>query len=264
MIINAHQVKNFIRHFFTAKRNENGIHSPFAYALCEEVFYNTNTFYDFKYLDDIRDNLLTNETELEIEDFGAGSKTFKNNTRKIKDIAAKGISTKKQSEVLYKLMNFLKCSNALELGTSLGLNTLYLAKVNKENTLISIEGSKELFTFASNLAEKNRAPNIRFIHSVFKDALPLVLDELTTVDLLYLDGNHTYAATKDYFTMALEKKNNASVFIFDDIYWSKGMTEAWNEIKKHPSVTLSIDTFYFGMVFFKEEIKEKLDLKFYL
>jgi len=91
-----------------------------------------------------------------------------------------------------------------------------------------------------------------------------VLDELTTVDLLYLDGNHTYAATKDYFTMALEKKNNASVFIFDDIYWSKGMTEAWNEIKKHPSVTLSIDTFYFGMVFFKEEIKEKLDLKFYL
>jgi len=264
MITKLHPVKYFILHFFFAKRNGHGIHSPFAYKLCEEVFYNKNVFYDFKYLNAIRNGLLCNETKLKIQDFGAGSKSFKSNTRKVKDIASKGISTAQQSELLYKLLNFLKCRNAMELGTSLGLNTLYLAKVNKESKIISIEGSKELYDFAGDLAKKNKAANIQFIHSVFEEALPKVLGEMNELDFLYVDGNHTYEATLTYFKQALEKRQPGSVFIFDDIYWSKGMTQAWEEIKKHPSVTLSIDTFYFGMVFFKEEFKEKIDLKFYL
>ena len=264
MTINLHQIKQFINHFFIAKRNGHGIHSPFAYKLCEEVFYNKDSFYDFTLLNAIRTSLLTNETELEIEDFGAGSKAFKNTKRKIKNIALKGISTKEQSELLYKLMNFLNCRNVLELGTSLGLNTLYMAKVNKENSIISIEGSKQLFEFAGDLAKKNKIINIQFIHSVFKDALPKTLATVPQLDLLYVDGNHTYAATLDYFSQALEKKHKDSVFIFDDIYWSEEMTKAWEEIKKHPDVTLCIDTFYFGMVFFKEEMKEKVDLRFYL
>jgi predicted O-methyltransferase YrrM len=264
MTINLHQIKHFIKHFFTAKRKGHGIHSPFAYQLCEDVFYNTNTFYDFKILNDLRKTLLANELEIEIEDFGAGSKTFKTNKRKIKEIAEKGISTRDQSELLYKLINFLKCKNVIELGTSLGLNTLYLAKANKEATISSIEGSLSLFDFAAQLAKKNGVQNARFIHSVFDVALPEIFHEMKWLDLFYVDGNHTYAATCHYFKMALEKKHPDSVFIFDDIYWSKDMTRAWEEIKQHPSVSLSIDTFYFGMVFFKEEIKEKVDLKFYL
>lgn len=264
MPINLHQVSSYIKHFFSAKRNGHGIHSPFAYQLCEEVFYNTHVFYDFKQLNAIRSGLLMNETVLQIKDFGAGSKTFKSNSRQIKDIATKGISTSLQSELLYKLMNFLKCQSAVELGTSLGLNTLYLAKVNKEASIISIEGSKELFEFAQQLATKSGSKNIQFINGVFEEAFPKVLNDLKRLDLLYVDGNHTYEATLNYFKQALEKKQNDSVFIFDDIYWSKDMTRAWKEIKDHPSVKLSIDTFYFGMVFFKEEFKEKVDLRFYL
>jgi predicted O-methyltransferase YrrM len=262
MHINWHQIKYFILHFFTAKRNGHGVHSPFAYKLCEEVFYNENSFYDFKTLNAVRSSLLINETELLIEDYGAGSKTFKSNTRKVKDIAAKGISSQQQSELLYKLLNFLKCNNAIELGTSLGLNTLYLAKASKN--VYNIEGSKALFDFAQKLALKTKTNNITFIHSEFSEALPKLLKNTPELDCLYIDGNHTYEATLNYFNLALSKKHNDSVFIFDDIYWSNGMTRAWNEIKKHPSVTLSIDTFYFGLVFFKEEIKEKTELRFYV
>ncbi|PBQ33504.1 SAM-dependent methyltransferase [Sphingobacteriaceae bacterium] len=261
MPINLHQIKHFARHFFVAKRNGHGVHSPFAYQLCEEVFYNTNAFYDFKKLNNTRSALLANETELLIEDFGAGSKTFKSNKRKIKDIAAKGISTQKQSELLYKLINFLKSQSILELGTSLGLNTLYLAKVNKDARVFTIEGSKELHDFASLNAKNMNVENIKFIHSVFEQALPEVLRDLKRLDFFYVDGNHTYEATMSYFKQALEKRNNDSVFIFDDIYWSEGMTRAWEEIKRNSSVTLSIDTFSFGMVFFKEEFKEKVDLR---
>ena len=264
MTINWHQITRFISHFLTAKRNGHGVHSPFAYKLCEEVFYNSNVFYDFKALNTIRNELLANQQIIEIQDFGAGSKTFKGANRKVKNIAAKGISTQKQSELLYKLINFLKCNNCLELGTSLGLNTLYLAKANTSAQVISIEGSKNLSDFAEQLAKKTGVTNINFIDSLFDEALPVALQKISALDLFYVDGNHTYEATLDYFKQALAKKHESSVFIFDDIYWSKDMTKAWTEIKNHPSVTLSIDTFYFGIVFFKEEIKEKVDLKFYL
>ncbi|WP_317897568.1 O-methyltransferase [Aurantibacillus circumpalustris] len=264
MTINIHQIKHFIGHFILAKRNGHGIHSPFAYQLCEEVFYNHNQFYDFKSLNSIRNGLLANQTKLSIEDFGAGSKTFKTNTRTIKDIASKGISSRKQSELLYKLLNFLKCKNVIELGTALGLNTLYLALANKKAQVISIEGSSELYNFAQQLSKKNNTGNIHFTNNVFDKALPETLTSLNELDFLYVDGNHTYEATLNYFHQALKKKHNNSVFIFDDIYWSKGMTKAWQEIKKHPSVRLSIDSFYFGMVFFKEELKEKVDLKLFL
>src|SRR3954466_10556001 len=127
MTINTHQITAFIKHFFTARRKGHGIHSPFGYQLCEEVFYNANSFYDFITLQNVRRELLANDTAITIEDFGAGSKTFKGNTRLIKSIAAKGISSVKQSELLYKLINFLNCKTSIELGTSLGLNTLYMA-----------------------------------------------------------------------------------------------------------------------------------------
>lgn len=264
MAINFHQIKNYIKHYFVAKRNGHGVHSPFAYQLCEEVFYNTNHFYDFDELKKIRLELLNDATELIIEDLGAGSKTFTSNKRKVNDIVQKGISTTKQSEILYKLINFLNCNTSIELGTSVGLNTLYMANANKTGKIISIEGSKSLTDFATDLAKKNTIQNIEFINSNFNIALPELLNNLSSIDLLYVDGNHTYEATVNYFKLALEKKHNNSVFIFDDIYWSPQMTKAWNEIKKHTSVTLSIDTFYFGLVFFREEIKEKVDLKFYL
>ncbi|MEI8138001.1 MAG: class I SAM-dependent methyltransferase [Bacteroidota bacterium] len=264
MTINFHQLKYFIKNYFAAKRNGHGVHSPFAYQLCEEVFYNASHFYDFDALKKLRATLLNNETEIKIEDFGAGSKTFTTNKRKISELTKKGTSTTKQSETLYKLINFLNCNTSIELGTSIGLNTLYLASANKNGQVITIEGSKSLFEFAATLATTNKINNIEFTHAKFDEALPQALQKINSLDLFYIDGNHTYEATLNYFNLALTKKNNSSVFVFDDIYWSKGMTRAWEEIKKHPSVTLSIDTFYFGLAFFREEVKEKVDLKFYL
>ena len=62
--------------------------------------------------------------------------------------------------------------------------------------------------------------------------------------------------------MLLPKTHNDSIFIFDDINWSKGMQEAWNKIKAHPQVSVSIDTFFWGMVFFrKEQVKEHFKIR---
>ncbi|MCE3226047.1 MAG: O-methyltransferase-like protein [Bacteroidetes bacterium] len=248
-------------HFFSAKRKGHAVHSPFAYKLCEEVFYNTNSFYDFETLKEVRLSLARNKTELVIGDFGAGSKTFKGNKRKVSDIASKGISSSLQSELLYKLINYLRPATIIELGTSLGLNTLYLSMANSRAKVYSIEGSESLFEFATSLSAKNKLTNCEIIHGKFDAVLPGLLNKINSLDLFYVDGNHTYEATLNYFNMALEKRNTDSVFIFDDIYWSEGMTRAWNDISNNAKVTLSIDAFYFGLVFFKTEVKEKVHLK---
>ena len=259
-----HLVLHFIKHFFTATRRGHGVHSPFIFQLCEEVFYNSNTFYDFEELQKVRQELLQNLNTIQIEDFGAGSKILNTKNRKIKDIAAHGVSKVHQAEMLFRLINFLKSQSIIELGTSLGLTTLYLAKANSKAKVFTIEGSKSLSEFASELAFKHDIKNIQFIHSKFDLALKQILEKNKTIDFLYIDGNHTYKATVEYFELALSKINNETVFIFDDIYWSAGMTKAWSEIKKHSLVTICIDTFYFGIIFFRKEVKEKIEIKIYL
>jgi predicted O-methyltransferase YrrM len=262
MGINTHLLKSYLKHFFTAKRKGHDVHSPFAYSLCEEVFYNNASFYNFQQLNRIRQQLLRNKTMLEIEDLGAGSKSLKGNRRMICDIAAKGMSSRKQNEILYKLINYLRPKTIIELGTSLGLNALYLSLANTSAKTYTLEGSAKLSSFSERLASNNNVANIRFINGNFDITFPKLLTELETVDLIYVDGNHTYKNTLAYFRMALEKKTENSVFIFDDIYWSEGMTKAWKEIISHPEVHMSIDAFWFGFIFFKKEIKEPVHLKF--
>jgi predicted O-methyltransferase YrrM len=260
MTINLHQIKSYMRHFVSAKRKGHGVHSPFAYSLCEEVFYNADSFYDFERFAAARNQLLTDQTEIRVEEHGAGSKVFSGSKRKICDIAKNGVSSQKQSEVLYKLINFLKPASIIELGTSVGLNTLYLSGAGKDARVYTVEGSPALSAFAKQLAAENNIGNCEFINGKFDDVFGKLLNT-AGAGFVYIDGNHTYEATVRYFRMALEKSNSRSVFIFDDIYWSEGMTKAWDEIRKNDAVTLSIDAFYFGMVFFKEEIKENVRLK---
>lgn len=252
---------SYIQHFFTAKRKGHDVHSPFAYQLCEEVFYNENAFYDFGKLRQLREKLLKDPTILQVEDLGAGSKTNSTSNRKVKDIVAKGNSPQKQAELLYKLINYLKPSHIIELGTSVGLTTSYLCQADPGKKVYSLEGSKALSDFASQLLSDQYIKNCEVIHGNFDDTFPRLLDRLPEGGLIYFDGNHRYEATVRYFKEALKKKNADSVFIFDDIYWSEGMQKAWMEIKSDPSVKLSIDAWHFGMIFFKEEIKEKIDLK---
>lgn len=263
-MINSWLIKQFIRHWLKAKRNGHGVHSPFVYSLVENVFSNNFHFYAFNDLNKTRKQLQLNDAEFEITDLGAGSKKFRSNKRKISEIAKHGISSRKQSEIYFKLINYLKSEIIIELGTSIGLNTLYLKAAAPNGKLFTLEGSTALCSFAKRLFEEKNLNGIEVVEGNFKDTLLLLLKRIETFDVLYIDGDHTYDSTKLYFEMALQKKHSNSVIIFDDIYWSEDMTKCWDEIKDHAEVKMSIDCFYFGMVFFKDEFKQKEHFKLYV
>jgi len=258
----CHQVYFYFLHFLKAKRKGHGVHSPFAYYLCEEVFYNTSAFYEFEKLQAIRASLLQNQEAIPVIELGAGSQRLSEQQRKVSEITRHGISSSRQSELLFRLIQVLKLGNVIELGTSVGLTSLYLQAAGAET--YTIEGNPHLTKFAKTLAEKKGYSDIHFCEGHFDKILPILREELKTINLLYIDGNHRYEATLRYVTDSLPYLTNDSVIILDDIYWSPEMTKAWKEICRLPQVTLALDLYHFGILFFKKEIMEKQVLSLYI
>lgn len=236
---------------------EHDLHSPFMYNFYMELIKNENPFSDFEELNTLRKQLQSNTTTIEITDFGAGSKKLNSNKRQINQITKYGIAQKKQAEFLYRLLNKFVPKTIVELGTSLGLTSLYLSKALPKSNIYTIEGCPNLFKFSKELFKTEGVKNITSINGNFNVEFPKLLSNIDTLDFLYIDGNHAYEPTINYFNLALEKILPNSIFVFDDIYWSDDMQKAWKEIYAHKDVTLSLDLFYFGIVFFKTENKEK-------
>jgi predicted O-methyltransferase YrrM len=222
-----------------------------------QLVKNPNPFGDFEDLKKIRKQLSLSAETITVTDFGAGSKKLNLANRSIKQIVTHGIAPQKQAEFLYRLINFLNPKTIVELGTSVGLTSLYLAKAAPKATVYTLEGCENLTAFSSQLFKTHQVKNITSITGNFNDTFPKLLNSLTTIDVLYIDGNHAYEPTMRYFELALQKKNEQSVFVFDDITWSEGMLQAWREICAHPDVTLSLDFFFFGVIFFRKEHKHK-------
>ena len=211
----------------------------------------------------MRNALSMSKHQLECIDLGAGSHVNKSSKKSVQTILHSAAKSAKYSQLLFRLVNHFQPSTILELGTSLGISSAYMAIANSKSKLITIEGCEEIAAVASQNFTQLELKNIEQVVGNFDEVLPDILNKMEQVDFVFFDGNHRKGPTLNYFRQCLEKANEKSVFIFDDIYWSPEMTEAWEEIKKHEQVTVSLDLFYMGIVFFrKEQVKEHFIITF--
>lgn len=253
------QLKSYLK-FKTQCQNEHGIHSPFVFNLVTQCFYDTTNYFEYEDLKQYRKALLENHNFINVTDFGAGSRVFKSNKRKISAIAKNAGVSEKNAKLLFRLVRYFKSENILEIGTSLGLATSALALGNPKAKIITLEGCLNTQTIAMKMFQvqsfKYKRNEIKFINTEFSRYLknfstPLEITE--NFQLIYFDGNHSKKATLDYFNLLLPTVSNETIWIFDDIHWSKEMEQAWKIIKEHEQVTLTIDTFQWGIVFFRKE-----------
>jgi len=245
------KIRSFIT-FLLASTNQHGVHSPFVYDLVTKCFNTKTNPSKMNAFNRIRKLLYSNHKKITITDYGKGSSFFKNNERKVSDIAKiAGISTKK-AKLLLRIIDYFKPKNILEFGTSVGLGTSVLSIGNLEAEIITLEGCKNTAQIAKELFNTNHLNNIQLVVGDFNETLSSIIKN-KHYDLIYFDGNHQKKATIDYFNQCLETTNNDSVFIFDDINWSPEMQLAWKDIKNHPKVTITINTFFWGIVFFRKE-----------
>ena len=244
--------------FLLKSTNQHGVHSPFVFNLITKCFYDKTDYSAYRDIKTYRNNLLSNNSVLTINDLGSGSKTNNSNKRQIAQIAKNSGTSLKRAKLLYRLTAYFKCNSILELGTSLGIASQAMHLGNPKAQINSIEGCSNSAAFTEqNLLDYK---TIDILVGNFSTYIPEL--QTKSFDLIFFDGNHNKEATLNYFESLLQTAHNNSVFIFDDIYWSKDMTEAWEIIKDHPQVTITIDTFFWGFVFFrKEQNKEHFKIR---
>jgi predicted O-methyltransferase YrrM len=255
----------YFRYYLTASSSKgHGTHSPFVFDFITKVLNDKIDYDDYKKIEAVRRKMLKDRTVLTVDDYGAGSSSEKSHRRAVAAIARTAVKPKKYGQLLYRIVKYYQPNTLIELGTSLGVTSSYLKLANTSSDFYTLEGSPEIAKVAgknfqtleiNNLSDQQKSVNL--IEGNFDYTLPAVLYHLPTVDFAFVDGNHRRQSTENYFHWLLAKSNYKSIFVFDDIHWSRDMEQAWNNIKEHIAVRCSIDLFHFGIIFFRQEFKEK-------
>ncbi len=250
------QIQTYISYLWHSK-NQHGVHSPFVFDLVMKCFYDKQKHPEYLLLKDYRNQLLQNKNTIEVTDFGAGSKVFKSNTRVINQIAKNAGISSKRAELLFRIVQYFQPTTILEIGTSLGLATSALALGNSKAKITTLEGCPNTIAIAKKQCQLQDLQNIEFVTGEFMHYLNNCQLNTERCQLIYFDGNHSKQATIAYFNALLPSISNETVWIFDDIHWSSDMEDAWKFIQNHPKVTVAIDTFQWGFVFFRTEQKKE-------
>ncbi len=230
------------------------MHAPFVYDLFTKSIQPSRKQAGNPIIEGLRKELYSSKMELHVQDYGAGRN--KNPQRKVKTIAKNSVSSHKKSNLIDAIGMFYQAKNILELGTSLGINTLYLSQ-SPERNIVTFEGSESISKLAIQHFERLERRNIKLVLGNIDTTLPNYLAEHEPFDLAYIDANHRYEPTLSYYQQLLKKSHKNSIIIFDDIHYSRGMEQAWNEIIKKKEITLSIDLFHIGMVAFDPSLHKK-------
>ncbi|MBP1665039.1 MAG: O-methyltransferase-like protein [Bacteroidetes bacterium] len=234
----------YLIHFFEAKNTKgHGVHSPYLFRFTQNVIYDKNPFYIFPAIEKLRVQLRRDERLLHLTDFGTGN----HSASRVCDIAKKSLKTPNRARLLFRTVHFIQAKTVLELGTSLGITTAYLASPNSD---LVAAVARENF-------EKLGLKNIRQITGNIDNTLEPFLQENKTLDVVFFDANHRQEAVLRYFNLCVKHITRNSVFIVDDIHWSADMEDAWFSIQNHPEVQSSIDLFDCGMVFFDRYLPKK-------
>ncbi|MEZ5013903.1 MAG: class I SAM-dependent methyltransferase [Chitinophagales bacterium] len=233
------------------------VHSPHVYTFIHDILEDSRHFYAFDEIEQLRHALLADKRTVHVTDFGAGSRVLHADTRSIRSIARNTLITPKFGRLLFYLVDQMQPARILEMGTSLGISTLYLAKAAEHAHVITLEGSTAIAQVAEQNFERSGVSNIRCITGEFLETLPVALQQLGTVDLAFIDGNHRKEPTLSYFEAILPYTHEQTLFVFDDIHWSKDMEGAWNTICAHPKTTCTLDLFFKGIVYVDHSFREK-------
>lgn len=255
----AYRLKAWIRFHLTAwNTGGEGVHSPYLFEWVRWIMSDKHGYYAWQEIEACRQTLLQDERSVEFVDYGMGRHVAGGiSTKVVKNIAKNSLASKKYAQMLFRLVNWLGhelCSQTdrgltiVELGTSLGITTAYLASANKRNKILTFEGCKAVAKIA---AENWNRLNINNIECVVGEInIEQLQQKIQLLDIAFIDANHTYAGTRNYFNVLADKVHEKSVIVVDDIHHSEEMERAWKAICADERVTTTMDLYQMGLVFF--------------
>lgn len=249
----------YLQYYFKARPQKgHGVHSPFVFDFITRVLNDRTKYPEYAKVEELRKTLQKDSHLLEVLDLGAGSHSGDQKQRRVSEIARNAAKPAKFGQLLFRMVRYYQPRQILELGTSLGITTSYLASARDRSTVVTLEGAPTIAREAVRNFEKLSLYNIDSVEGNFDQVLPGVLEEMGRVDLVFVDGNHRKQPTLDYFEQLMQYTGEDTILIFDDIHWSREMEEAWDQIRRDDRVPCSIDLFFIGILFFKSSFREKI------
>ncbi len=217
----------------------------------------------FQGLDKFRNELSQSNEIIDYKIFGSDE------TGIVHDIFRRAASPEIWCKYLYLLAKNLNVKNYLEIGTNLGVSGSYILsalKTHPDCHFVTMEGVPKLCAIAESQFQKiGSNDQFQIFQGLYQDTFPKVIDLPFDFEICFIDGNHKLEPTLQYFNQLKEKTTESSVFIFDDIYWSDEMIEAWKIIKNDPNINFAIDLFKMGIVIIdKHEKRKKVTFSYYL
>lgn len=251
-------IRKYIHYYLTASNGKgHGIHSPFVFDFIINVLQDKKKYDCYNTIETGRQKLLKQSAAIEVEDLGAGSGLIKTNKRVVADMARSSLKPAKYAQLLYRMVKHYQPQAIIELGTSFGITTSYLASGNADAKVCTIEGAPSIADIARKTFTRLELQNIELIEGDFDNTLTAVLARTGKIDFAFVDGNHKKTPTLEYFRQLVNLSTPSTILVFDDIHWSAEMEEAWAAIQQDPAITLSIDLFFIGIVFLNPDINHK-------
>lgn len=241
------------------------VHSPFVYELYTNVILDRKPRDLYHIPEKRRSSLRKKRSLLETTDFGSATKSgeYKIKFRQLRSIAKRSSVRRKYGQLLHRLAEHSNATEILEIGTALGISSIYISTAVPNSRITTIEGCAMISEVAEKNFRKAGTNNVELVVGNFDIHLEKVLENINKLDFAFLDGNHKKEATLNYFEKIQSKCHADSILVIDDIHWSRGMQQAWEEIKKNEKVSITIDLFQLGIVLFKEDIaKENFVLRY--
>jgi len=246
-------------HYWIKSSNSkgHGVHSPFVFELIDKVLTDDRNFYVFPLIEAAREEYLFDNTPISVIDFGPESRLNSNHSKTVASIAKYALKLKKIDQLLFRLVNYFGPTTILELGTSLGITTSYLAAANQNSLVITMEGSPEIAKQAERHFQHIGLNNIEQVVGNFDSTLTNVLQKNKSLDFVFIEKAHQFDSTLKYFNLIKDNLKDQSVVVFGDIHQSKEMEQVWGAVKSDEAVKLTVDLFHIGLVFFRKEQKKK-------
>lgn len=257
-MITSYNILSYLKWRCHARTKQgHSVHSPFLYALISNSLHKTMPAEKVAVVEQYRKKLLSDKSLVVVTDLGSGSSLGNGAERRVCDMARHCSMSARDGRLLYNLACSMNCRNFIELGTNLGIGTLYLSSVDSCERIITIEGCPNLSEMARRQFDTLHINKINCVNAEFSEVLQKSLGSLPSVDFVYFDGNHQYGPTLTYFELCLPFVHNDTVFVFDDIHKNAEMEKAWKKLSTNQKVTLSLDFYTMGVLFFRRQLSRQ-------
>jgi predicted O-methyltransferase YrrM len=245
---------SYLRYLMISRhRKGHGVHSPFVFDFVSKVIFDKTKYPEYDFFNKAVSSLKKTNEKIQVEDLGENTLKFRSKYRQVNDLVSISSIPPKYGKLLFRISRYFKPNSIIELGTSVGISSIYLAKGSLQTSILTIEGNENLCDFAGRVIRQNQIKNVKIKHGNFDEALNDLPDEYTDPQLVFIDGNHKYEPTLRYYSFFKDKMKEGFVII-DDIYWSSGMRKAWRKIVDRNQDHVTIDLFRMGILIIRKSI----------